>query len=340
MARPLRIQFPGAAYHVMNRGNAGHVVFGRDDDYSLFVDKLGEFVESFQISLRSYCLMPNHFHLFLSTPNANLSRFMQTFMTSFTVTKNRRDRRSGHLFQGRFKSLLVEDEAYGSKVSQYIHLNPVRLKALEGSEINEILTRLRNYPWSSYKALAGLTACPKWLDAQAVLCRWGNKVSEQQLNYSVYVENGLMRTITDPFEAAAARSVLGTDRYVDEIRRGLSDMAENVKLCRAKSHGAQLLSWTNLEDIFDTVCIEFSVTRERILATRLRNNVERKVSLYLASKYCRGRYPLSKIADEFGISDVGLTSARYALVKLLEQDEGLAKKVRKVEKQLSLKHGK
>ena len=126
MARPLRIEYGGAHYHVMNRGNARQRVFRCDGDHELLLDKLGSAVEAFRVSLLAYCLMPNHFHLYLATPEGNLSRFMQSFLTAFTVNLNRRRHSSGHIFQGRFKAVLVEDEAYGQELARYVHLNPVR----------------------------------------------------------------------------------------------------------------------------------------------------------------------------------------------------------------------
>ena len=130
MARPLRIEYPGACYHVINRGNQCSTVFYDAEHYEFFVQKLGAFAKQYDISAYCYCLMPNHFHVYLKTRQANLSRFMQAFLTSFTVTMNRRRRMSGHIFPGRFKAQLVEDELYRSKLSRYIHLNPVQMKSV------------------------------------------------------------------------------------------------------------------------------------------------------------------------------------------------------------------
>ncbi len=173
MARPLRIEYPNACYHVMNRGNHRQEVFtinsdspemakskaailgcytdycsdrnvrvtftpsishdiaisGQtlNSDYKIFIDTLAQFSTPFQVQIRAYCLMPNHFHLYVCTKEANLSKFMQSLMTSYAVTFNRRHFTNDHLFQGRFKALLIEDEGYGSEVSRYIHLNPAQV---------------------------------------------------------------------------------------------------------------------------------------------------------------------------------------------------------------------
>ncbi len=135
MARPLRIEYAGAYYHVMNRGNRRQTVFAEPRDYELFLERLGQFGTQFDVRVLCYCCLPNHFHLYLRTGQANLSRFMQSLLTSFTISLNRRHRSSGHVFQGRFMAHLVDNEEYGAQVSHYIHLNPVRINTLRQSPV-------------------------------------------------------------------------------------------------------------------------------------------------------------------------------------------------------------
>ena len=126
MARPLRIQYPGADYHVMNRGNRGEDIFLTNKDRQIFVDGLADSCDTYNVRLIAYVLMSNHFHLLVQTPQANLSEFMRHFLVTYTVRFNRRNGRTGHVFQGRFKSLLVDEDAYLLPLSCYIHLNPIR----------------------------------------------------------------------------------------------------------------------------------------------------------------------------------------------------------------------
>lgn len=134
MARPLRVEFPDACYHVMCRGNFRFPVLREAGDRELLLERLVKFAEVFRVRIRAYCLMVNHFHVYVQTEEANLGRFMHSFLTSFTVSYNRRHHSSGHVFQGRYKAFLVEDDrAYASEVSRYIHLNPVRISSLGGS---------------------------------------------------------------------------------------------------------------------------------------------------------------------------------------------------------------
>ena len=153
MARPLRVEYPGAHYHVINRGNQRQIVFRSDADHELFLDKLWLFASQFGVNIMSYCLMPNHFHLYLATPSPNLSRFMQALLTSFTITLNRRRRSSGHLFQGRFKAVPVESERYGSELSRYIHLNPIRTVRARALPLEDKRRLLVEYRWSSFAVL-------------------------------------------------------------------------------------------------------------------------------------------------------------------------------------------
>ena len=141
MARPLRIQYPGAYYHVMNRGNSREDIFVTDQDRKVFLDALADSSETYHIKLISYVLMSNHFHLLVQTPQANLSEFMRHFLVTYTVRFNRRNRHAGHVFQGRFKSLLVDEDEYLLPLSRYIHLNPIK-NCSTISRLSELLQKL------------------------------------------------------------------------------------------------------------------------------------------------------------------------------------------------------
>ena len=142
MARPLRIEFPGAIYHVMSRGNARRTIFRDEGDYQRLIDGLAVVVFRLGWDLISFVVMPNHFHLLVRTPQPNLSRGMQYLTSGYANWCGRRHRRPGHTFQGRFKSQLVEDESYFWTVSRYIHLNPVRGQ-------RPLAAHPRDWAWSS-----------------------------------------------------------------------------------------------------------------------------------------------------------------------------------------------
>jgi putative transposase len=168
------------SYNKPRQPETGHI---STETGLLFIDKLCEFSEVFSIEILSYCLMGNHFHLYIRTVQPNLSRFMQSLLTSFTIVKNRYDKSSGHLFQGRFKSVLVESELYGSQLSRYIHLNPVRTAGVKSLSLEERRRCPREFKWSSYPEICGFRECPEWLGHNETLKRWGQTLYEQNLRW-------------------------------------------------------------------------------------------------------------------------------------------------------------
>ena len=150
MARSLRIEYPEAWYHVTCRGNEKRNIFRDEADRKKFLKILSDNLKLYGIDLHCYVLMRNHFHLLLMTPGANLRKFMQRFNTTYTVYFNHRHHRIGHLFQGRYKAILIEKDEYLVELSRCIHLNPVRIKEYSQLEIEEKRRILKGYPWSSY----------------------------------------------------------------------------------------------------------------------------------------------------------------------------------------------
>jgi len=338
MARPLRVEFAGAYYHVLNRGNRRQTVFASDRDNELFLEKLSEFSETFDVDVLSYCLMGNHFHLYLRTNNANLSRFMQSFLTSFTVVKNRLERNSGHLFQGRFKSVLVEDDRYGGELSRYIHLNPIRTDA-RGKDACERRSALRKYRWSSYGQVIGLRRCPDWLAKDDLLKRWGDTDEARRGNYSKHVEEGILRDIPDPMEAMDVRTVLGTETFLEKVRRGLTDMAENLNLLRELGDKRRIVASVDLAILSEAVARVYGVSRQSLFVKHSKGNEPRQVLLCLASAYCRGRLSLTKLSEKLGgITVGGLTRSRYNIRKASQSDKLLREKITEIEKCINEKH--
>lgn len=162
MARPLRVEYEGACYHVMARGNERKRLFYEDEDYQLFLKCLAEASSEFALSMKAYCLMPNHYHLLLQTPQGNLSRALGWLQTTFTIRYNRLHRRSGHLFQGRFKAHLIDTGAYARVLIPYIHLNPIRSRKGGQLHVSGTWEQLQAWLWSSHRIYAGLEAAPEY----------------------------------------------------------------------------------------------------------------------------------------------------------------------------------
>ena len=151
MARALRINYKGALYHITSRGNERKNIFENDYDRYFFIKTLKKSLNIYNVILYSYVLMPNHFHFLLETPLANLSEFMRQFNITYTSYYNRKYNRVGHLYQGRYKSILIQKESYLNILSRYIHLSPVRVEKMQDNSTSEKEKYLRQFKWSSLK---------------------------------------------------------------------------------------------------------------------------------------------------------------------------------------------
>jgi putative transposase len=169
MARPLRIIYPGAYYHVTSRGNEQKDIFKSQKDREKFLEYLESATERYQAVIHAYCLMSNHYHLLLETPAGNLPQIMRHINGAYTTYFNVKRKRAGHLFQGRYKAILIEFDEYAAELTCYIHLNPVRAG---------IVTSPEEYRWSSYRRYIGLETAPKWLKTETILENFGKKVAE------------------------------------------------------------------------------------------------------------------------------------------------------------------
>jgi len=309
MARPLRIEYSGAMYHVMNRGNQRQDVFRKKADCETFVEKLEYFSVLFNVDIYCYVIMNNHFHLLLRTKEANLGRFMQSFLTSFTLTLNRRNQKSGHLFQGRYKAQLVESQEYISKLSRYIHLNPLRIKKYKNITIEEKRNILLNYTWSSFASYIGLKEPEDFLDIKPVLNIWGNNNIIRMKNYRVYVEEGLYKDIDNPFELAIRQQIIGSETFAERItrtrilNRKVKDKREENALCAFQQS-------LHPDNIVDAVAEYFKISRESILQRRSREKIPREIAMYLCTIYCTSRVSLNNLGKLFSVSVSGIARTR------------------------------
>lgn len=209
MARPLRIEYSGAVYHVTSRGNARQKIFLDDRDRELFLLKLSEARERYGFVFHAYCLMGNHFHLLLETPKPDLSLGMQRINGEYTQAFNRRHRRVGHLFQGRFKAVLVEKERHLLELCRYVVLNPVRAKMVKDPG---------EWPWSSYRATGGLAEPPAFLTTAWILSQFGADAAQARARYRGFVSEGLRGRQARPGQAVGQIAV-GSAEFVRGLRR-------------------------------------------------------------------------------------------------------------------------
>ncbi len=217
MARPLRIQYPGALYHVTNRGNDRKRIFKDDADRRMFLQILFQSIDTYSISLHSFVLMKNHWHFLVETPLGNLSDFMRHFNITYTSHYNRRHNRSGHLYQGRYKSFLVEMESYLSAVSRYIHLNPVRISAIKQEETEYQLRYLWNYQWSSLPGYVDLKQRQHFVECTGVLEEYGGDNHIGRIGYKKQISDDLVAGLVIR-EKIVGQSVLGGESFVSWVK--------------------------------------------------------------------------------------------------------------------------
>ena len=212
MARPLRIEFPGALYHVTSRGNARQRVFRDDEDRDMFLATLAWVVGRFGWRCHAYCLMDNHVHLLIETLQPNLSRGMRQLNGVYTQRFNRRHRKVGHLFQGRFKAILVEKEEYLLELARYIVLNPVRAKTVKMPE---------RYPWSSYRAMVGLVPVPPALATDWILNQFADTRATARRRYARFVHDGI--GVPGPWEEVKGQVLLGSEAFIERLTPQLQE---------------------------------------------------------------------------------------------------------------------
>ncbi len=207
MARPLRIEFAGALYHVTSRGDGRDVIFLDNEDRELWLDVLGHVCKRFNWGVHAYCQMGNHYHLLTETPDSNLSKGMRQLNGVYTQRFNRTHNRVGHVFQGRYKAILVQKDAYLIEVSRYIVLNPVRASMVRTA---------RDWFWSNYRATAGMSETPNWLETDWILAAFAERKQEAQSAYRRFVADG--KSQPSPWEELKNQIYLGSGAFVDAMQ--------------------------------------------------------------------------------------------------------------------------
>lgn len=216
MSRPIRIEFPDALYHVTARGDRREAIFEDDQDRQTFLLTLERIVTQFNWLCYAWCLMDNHYHLLIQTPDGNLSKGMRQLNGVTTQTSNRRHRRVGHLFQGRFKAILVDHDAYLLELSRYIVLNPVRAGMVRAPA---------DWPWSSYRASVGLGPAAPWPAIDGVLSQFAKRRSLAQQRYAQFVSEGIKAD--SPWQNLKGQVFLGDDQFVQQMQAKIENGQRN-----------------------------------------------------------------------------------------------------------------
>lgn len=314
MARPLRIEYEGAFYHITSRGNEGKRIFKSNPDRRRFLRYLQDAHRRFKVIIHVWCLMDNHYHLLLETPLANLARSMQMINSSYTTYYNNRRKRIGHLFQGRYKAILIDKDAYARELSRYIHLNPVRAK---------ITTIPERYAWSSYRHYIYPGKYPQYIKIKFILGYFSKQEEEARKKYKEFVEEGLGKKGTNPFKGITAGCILGNTSFVQEIKD---------KYLGSKKSQRDLPSLRELnKDIISAEEIVEFVGREKNIGEK----ESLKIKVYLLRKYTAETLEEISARLERRISAAGVSQSFLRLKNNSLENRKLNEKIKKIERKLS-----
>lgn len=321
MSRPWRIEYPGAVYHLLSRGNERRNIFEDDRDRHLFLDTIGMLYERFGLEIFAYVLMPNHYHILVRTRHANLKKAMHWFGTAYTQRFNYRHSRCGHLFQGRYKSFLVENDAYLMRLSCYIHRNPLRAGVTQ---------RLVDYPWSSYPAYAYGQKTPEWLTTELILSYVGTE--DPHLRYRKTVQNyaGEERLLWEDFHHGL---FLGSPEFVQQIRRRHIPS----KVSTSIPQQTQTAIAPNPESLIKVAeqLLDCN-TRCFVMAGRVRGaqKEQRDIALYLLWR--SGRFSNAEIGEIFGISYSAVSHAIRRVKTRMEKNPRILEAFKRINSQFKL----
>lgn len=267
MSRPLRIQYPGAWYHVMNRGRRAENVFADKPGYQSFLELLKESAEMWNVRIAAYCLMPNHYHLLIQTPDGNLSRFMRHVNGVYTQRFNRSRGCDGHLFRGRYKSILVEEDAYLLQLIRYIHRNPLE---------SGIVETFDGYEWSSHKGYVSTAKKWDWLFKDFVLSMLTTDKRQQRRAYRQFVAKENTDEIAQAFKGKRLPWMLGSAGFIDWVKDRFFKEKYHEEIPDSRGLAPER------DEIKEAVCKVYQVNRAALLRSKRGVfNEPRNVAIYL-----------------------------------------------------------
>jgi len=282
MGRPHRIEFPGALYHIINRGNNKNPTFLDEMDYKVFLKFLYEIKKEKNFILYCYCLMPNHFHFLLETIHEPLSKIMQMFLSSYSHYFNKRHNKVGHLFQDRYKAIICDKENYFLALLRYIHLNPVRAKLTDNPD---------DYKWSSHQNYIGKIQ-NNHLAIEKVFNSIGGSLLSGYNTYISLINSKLDDNFQNDLKKSYKKCVLGTDEFINRLNLPKQEPDSMPRLISVNP-----VNKPALPEILDEVSKEFGVSGESIISNSQIHftNYARKMFSYRSIK--KHGYTLKEVAD-------------------------------------------
>jgi len=312
MARKPRIHYPGALYHVILRGNAGQIIFDDDQDRTRFILLAQEGVERFGHRIHAFCLMSNHCHLAIQVGRGSLSRILQNLSFRYTRWVNWRRQRSGHLFQGRYKAVLVDADSYLHALTRYIHLNPVRAGVVKEPE---------NYLWSGHRAYLGLEKIP-WLTTDSVLSQFSDRLAAARRIYRNYVSQGKEGGHQPQYHRGSDTDsrILGDEAFIDRVVGPKRSMPK---------------SKIGVEGIWKEVCKCYAVDENqgRGVGKERRLSEARGMAAWLVLELGTGT--LVQLGGLTGRDPTTLSSAAKRLQRRAQTDLKLAKRMKQLRETIS-----
>jgi len=318
MARPLRIEYDGAFYHVTSRGNENKRIFYATSDYGKFESNLKEAQEKFGYLLHCYVLMTNHYHLIMETPHGNLSKVMHYINASYTNYINRKRRRSGHFFQGRYKAILVDQDSYLLELSRYLHLNPVRAN---------LVARPEHYSHSSYR-------CYIWgkkeeiVTRDLILAMISKDYKDASRRNREFVEQGIAANLERLLKNVCGGVILGGQRFIKEA---LSRLEETVLQQEDISDRRQLRTALRSDDVIEAISGYFQVSHDALFQN---NNEYRNLAIYLMKRHTgMTNRQIGRLFGQVSYSAVAKAHQRFSM--RLAQDRSLQKKIKEITARMS-----
>jgi len=312
MARAWRIEYEGALYHVLSRGNDRQDIVVTDEDRKLFLSTVGEMGERFEIDIIAYVLMDNHYHLLFRTNRANLCRSMQWFGATYTKRFNLRHNRSGHLFQGRYKNMLIQNDAYLSQLSYYIHRNPLRAG---------MVRRLADYKWSSYRAYAYGKSHQTWLNAKVILSQFAN-VKDQHQAYRESMQK-YAKEEQRAWEDLRNGMFVGTEKFVNKIKKRYLPDTPHAEL----PHQKRVTKSVNFEKVLSKAAgilkCDMELYRKSARISKS-SKLDRDLLIYIAWQL--GVATNQQIGEKFGLTYSSVSQRASVIKENLNKDKALAKK--------------
>jgi len=312
MARLLRIEYPGAFYHVTSRGNEQKDVFKSHTDRERFLGYLESATTRYDAVIHAYCLMNNHYHLLMETPAGNLSQIMRHLNGAYTTYFNVKRKRSGHLFQGRYKAILVEADEYATELSRYIHLNPLS---------TNIVARPEEYQWSSYKCYTGQSRSPSWLKTDFIMKYFAANSAEASRKYRLFVEDKLGKEYENPLKGVVGSSLLGSLGFIETIT---AVHLREKTVGREVSGLRQLTKQPLPEEIIIVVKTVFADNEK----------LARQAAMHLCHKHSGSK--LKEIGGLFAVCESAITEGSRRFAMKVTEDKQLKERLEEVKRKLGI----